>query len=90
MYSAVKLDGRPLYEYARQGQTVERKSRQISVYRAMNWTTVGLNGHLQATVTISCSKGTYIRTLADDLGQTLGYGAHAASLTRLQCGPFSA
>ena len=88
MYSAVKLDGRPLYEYARRGQTVERKSRQISVYRA-ELDSVGLNGRLHATVTISCSKGTYIRTLAEDLGQTLGYGAHAASLTRLQCGPFS-
>lgn len=87
MYSAVKLDGRPLYEYARRGQTVERKSRQISVYRA-ELDEVGLNGCLHATVTVSCSKGTYIRTLAEDLGQTLGYGAHAASLTRLQCGPF--
>jgi tRNA pseudouridine55 synthase len=88
MYSAVKLDGRPLYEYARRGQAVERKSRQISVYRS-ELDDVGLNGCLHASVTISCSKGTYIRTLAEDLGQALGYGAHAASLTRLQCGPFS-
>jgi tRNA pseudouridine55 synthase len=88
MYSAVKVEGRPLYEYARRGQEIERKTRRIMVYRAAV-EQITLDGELRAQLTISCSKGTYIRTLADDLGKKLGYGAHADSLTRLQCGPFS-
>ncbi len=87
MYSAVKIDGRPLYEYARRGQTIERKSRLIRIDRALV-TSVSLDGVFKASIVIGCSKGTYIRTIADDLGRELGFGAHAASLTRLQCGPF--
>ena len=87
MYSAVKIEGRPLYEYARKGQEIEREARTIQVYAA-TVDDVALAGHLRASLTIRCSKGTYIRTLADDLGRQLGFGAHAESLTRLQCGPF--
>lgn len=89
MFSAVKVDGRKLYEYARQGCEVERKERPIRIDRAVV-EAVGLaDGILQATILIGCSKGTYIRTIADELGKQLGFGAHAASLTRLKCGPFS-
>jgi len=88
MYSAVKVDGRPLYVYARKGQDIERKGRPIRIYAA-GIDQITLEGHLKANLTIRCSKGTYIRTLADDLGRELGYGAHAERLTRLQCGPFS-
>jgi tRNA pseudouridine55 synthase len=87
MYSAVKVDGRPLYEYARRGREIERKSRPIRIGQAVV-ESVQMDDILKATLLISCSKGTYIRTLADDLGKVLGFGAHAASLTRLKCGPF--
>lgn len=89
MYSAVKVDGRPLYEYARRGQEVERKSRLIRVYSAETESISLEGGQLRASLVISCSKGTYIRTLADDLGRELGFGAHADTLIRLRCGPFS-
>jgi len=88
MYSAVKIDGRKLYEYARKGQTVERKARQIRIYSADLEEVELTDGILRAKIRIECSKGTYIRTIADDLGSRLGFGAHAQSLTRLRCGPF--
>lgn len=87
MYSAVKKDGRPLYAYARAGQTVERQSRTIEIRNA-ELVSVELDNHLQAVVDIECSKGTYIRTLADTIGRELGYFAHATELIRLRCGPF--
>lgn len=87
MYSAVKVDGRPLYAYARKGEVIERKSRLIRIYSAA-LEEIRLAGQLQAVLRIHCSKGTYIRSLADDLGRALGFGAHAESLTRLACGPF--
>lgn len=88
MYSAIKKDGRPLYSYARAGQSVERKSRTIQIRRA-ELISVELQDQLQAVVEIECSKGTYIRTLADTIGRDLGYFAHAAELERLRVGPFS-
>ena len=88
MYSAVKIDGRKLYEYARKGQSVERKARPISIYSATVEDVFLDNGVFRAILQISCSKGTYIRTIADELGKTLQFGAHAHSLTRLRCGPF--
>lgn len=87
MYSALKVEGKPLYAYARKGETLERKSRAIRIDEAV-LESIDLDDILIATLRIRCSKGTYIRTLADDLGRTLGYGAYAFSLTRLSCGPF--
>ncbi len=88
MYSAVKVDGRPLYQYARQGIEVQRAARLIHVYRAEIAAIEWRDGHLEATIDIDCSKGTYIRTLCQDLGEATGLGAHAAELTRTACGPF--
>lgn len=88
MYSAVKIDGRPLYEYARKGQEIARKARPVRIDEAVV-EQVGLDqGVLRATLRVACSKGTYMRTLADDLGHRTGLFAHASSLTRLRCGPF--
>ncbi len=92
MYSAVKVAGRPLYAYARKGETIERKSRQIEVYEAdleaVGLETADQTETLTATLLIRCTKGTYIRSLVDDLGRQLGFGAYADRLTRLACGPF--
>jgi tRNA pseudouridine55 synthase len=84
MYSAVKHGGRPLYELARAGIEVERKSRPAQVYRLelKYWRPP------VATVEVECGKGTYIRSLAHDLGQLLGCGAHLKGLVRLKYGCF--
>ena len=84
MYSAVKYEGRPLYKLARAGITVERKSRPVRIHRLelVEWRPP------VATVEVVCGKGTYIRTLAHDLGQKLGCGANLKSLVRLRCGIF--
>lgn len=87
MYSAIKMNGRPLYEYARKGIDVERKRRTIHVYEA-NLIKASADGEFRATIDIHCSKGTYIRTLCTDLGKTLSFGAYAESLVRTACGPF--
>ncbi|EFL91841.1 tRNA pseudouridine synthase [Candidatus Regiella insecticola LSR1] len=80
MYSALKYQGRPLYDYARQGIEVEREKRAISIFdlQFIRW-----QGH-DLELQIHCSKGTYIRTLIDDLGELLGCGAHVSQLRRLQ------
>ncbi len=84
MYSAVKHGGKPLYELARSGIKVERKSRLTWVYHLelIDWQPP------VATIEVECGKGTYIRSLAHDLGQLLGCGANLKSLTRLRCGFF--
>jgi len=84
MYSAIKHQGTPLYRLARRGETVERRPRQVMIHAAdlLEWNAP----HLE--VRIRCSKGTYIRSLAHDLGQQLGCGAHLTSLTRLAVGRF--
>ncbi len=84
MYSAVKYHGQPLYKLARAGITVERKSRTAIIHRLelISWRKP------VATVEVECSKGTYIRSLANDLGQALGCGAHLKSLIRTRCGLF--
>lgn len=84
MYSAVKVGGKALYAYARAGKAVERKPRQITVYEAEP---LGWSGE-EYRFRIVCSKGTYIRTLCHDLGQTLGCGGAMSSLRRLRAGPF--
>jgi len=80
MYSALKYQGRPLYEYARQGIEVPREARSITVYELKF---IGLTDN-QLELEIHCSKGTYIRTIVDDLGEILGCGAHVICLRRLQ------
>ncbi len=80
MHSALKVEGRPLYAYAREGVTLERKARRITVYAA-RLESCDLSQQ-QATVWISCSKGTYIRSLAQTLGERLGCGAHLSGLRR--------
>jgi len=82
MYSALKRDGKPLYEYARAGIEVERKPRQIKIRRLTltDWTAD------QVSLNVTCSKGTYIRTLAEDIGERLGCGAHLIALRRIATG----
>ena len=84
MYSAVKYQGRPLYQLARAGIEIKRKSRPVIVY-SLNLT--GWQSPV-ATVEVVCGKGTYIRSLAQDLGNALGCGANLNSLSRLRCGIF--
>ena len=86
MYSALKYQGQPLYRYARQGIEVPREARPISIYR---FELLDLRKD-SADFIVHCSKGTYIRTLIDDLGEALGCGAHVSKLHRTQVGPFSA
>ena len=84
MYSAVKYQGQPLYKLAREGIEIERKSRSISIHRLelLSWQPPII------TLEIECSKGTYIRSLANDLGQSLGCGGHLTNLVRTRCGFF--
>lgn len=86
MYSALKYQGQPLYRYARQGIEVPREARPISIFR---FELLAFSGDT-ADFIVHCSKGTYIRTLIDDLGELLGCGAHVAKLHRTQVGPFVA
>jgi tRNA pseudouridine 55 synthase len=85
MYSALKRDGRPLYSYARAGQTVERAARKLTIHEL---DLVAFEAPDRARLRIRCSKGTYIRSLAADLGQRLGVGAHLVELRRTASGPF--
>ncbi len=85
MHSALKVNGVPLYKMARKGQTIEREARLITVYSIE---LTALEGD-ELELEIACSKGTYIRTIADDLGQALGCGAHIIALRRTQAGAFT-
>ncbi|WP_249975239.1 tRNA pseudouridine(55) synthase TruB [Vreelandella olivaria] len=85
MYSALKHQGKKLYELARAGKQVERAARRVTVYDARLLAFEGTAFELE----VSCSKGTYIRTLAEDIGHALGCGAHISQLRRLKTGPFS-
>ncbi|WP_297728184.1 tRNA pseudouridine(55) synthase TruB [Limnohabitans sp. Rim8] len=90
MHSALKIDGKALYEYARQGITVEREVRQIVIY-SLTLIEIQLTGHAPSlTLKVHCSKGTYIRTLGEDIGEALGCGAHLSALRRVNTGPFGA
>lgn len=86
MFSALKYQGQPLYKYARQGIEVPREARPISIYRFELLSRTAQT----ADFIVHCSKGTYIRTLIDDLGELLGCGAHVSHLHRVQVGPFQA
>ncbi|MCP1315521.1 MULTISPECIES: tRNA pseudouridine(55) synthase TruB [unclassified Halomonas] len=84
MYSALKHQGKKLYELAREGKVVERKARRVCIFDARLIAFEGTAFELE----VSCSKGTYIRTLAEDIGAALGCGAHISALRRLKTGPF--
>jgi tRNA pseudouridine55 synthase len=85
MYSALHRDGRRLYELAREGRTVEREARQVTVHSI---TLEGLNLP-ELTIRIRCGKGTYVRTLSADLGALLGCGGALAALIRTRVGPYT-
>ncbi|PLZ04415.1 tRNA pseudouridine(55) synthase TruB [Burkholderia sp. WAC0059] len=82
MYSALKRDGKPLYEYARAGLVVEREGRAVTIH-ALDLLACALP---DVTFRVTCSKGTYIRTLAEDIGEALGCGAHLVALRRTGVG----
>lgn len=85
MVSAKKINGVPLYKLARKGQEVERKPAYVHVYRFRleEWAPP------RASFEVECTKGTYVRTLAHDVGKAVGVGAHLSALCRLKAGPFS-
>ncbi|MDH0868116.1 tRNA pseudouridine(55) synthase TruB [Mitsuaria sp. GD03876] len=87
MYSALKHQGRALYELAREGVTVERQPRNVTIHALdiVDWQP----SELLLVIDVRCSKGTYIRTLAEDIGARLGCGAHLAGLRRTASGPVS-
>lgn len=87
MFSAIRKNGKHLYEYARAGEIVERTARKVHISRLelIEWQP-GEYPHV--IMDVECSKGTYIRTLCQDIGEALGCGAHMASLLRLRSGPF--
>ncbi|WP_420996684.1 tRNA pseudouridine(55) synthase TruB [Cupriavidus sp. 30B13] len=85
MHSALKKDGKPLYEYARAGQTVERAARRVTIHE-IALLDCGLPQAPAFTMRVTCSKGTYIRTLAEDIGEALGCGAHLTGLRRTAVG----
>jgi tRNA pseudouridine55 synthase len=86
IYSALKRDGRPLYAYARAGETVEIEPRAVTIHALA---LVAWGGPGAVALRLRCSKGTYVRSLAFDLGRTLGVGAHVTALRRTRSGPFA-
>lgn len=84
MYSAIKMNGKKLYELAREGESVERQFRAVTIYTL----TVESFENPYLTLLVECGSGTYIRSLAHDLGQTLGVGGHLCGLVRTQSGDF--
>ncbi len=84
MYSALKRDGKPLYEYAREGVVLEREARDVVIHSLER----GPLEDNQFEIEVVCSKGTYIRTLAEDIGEALGCGAHLIALRRTRIGIF--
>lgn len=87
MFSAVRVGGKRLYELARQGEEIERRPRKVNLY-SIELLAYDEEAH-RLTIRVRCSKGTYIRSIAYELGEALGVGAHLAGLRRLGSGPFS-
>ncbi|RLB73640.1 MAG: tRNA pseudouridine(55) synthase TruB [Deltaproteobacteria bacterium] len=85
MFSALKKDGVPLYKLAREGKSVPRELRQVTISRLE----IIEFGSESVTIEVDCSKGTYIRTLVNDIGEQFGCGAHLTALRRLKSGEFS-
>lgn len=88
MYSAIKQDGQPLYKLAREGREVERKARRVTVHR-LELIAFRPGRRAEVDVELACSKGTYVRSIAEDLGAALGCGAHVSALRRTKAGPFT-
>ena len=88
MYSALKKDGKALYEYARAGIEVEREPRQIVIRELSLRLLPPKDEQIELELQVLCSKGTYVRTLAEDIGRALGCGAHLSALRRTQTGEF--
>ena len=93
MHSALKRDGRPLYEYARAGQSVERAPRRVTIHaievlsvQDQPGVPTGEPGSVRVSLRVACSKGTYVRTLAEDIGRRLGCGAFLSGLRRERVG----
>lgn len=89
MHSALKQNGKPLYEYARSGLVLDRPPRLVTIHALELTLTQDDQGYPALQIAVSCSKGTYVRTLAEDLGEALGCGAHLRALRRLKTGPFA-
>jgi tRNA pseudouridine55 synthase len=88
MHSALKKDGKALYEYAREGETVERAARNVVIYD-LDLLDMQLQGDVPfLRLRVRCSKGTYIRTLGEDIAEALGCGGHLSALRRVVTGPF--
>ena len=85
MHSAIKVNGQPLYKLAHQGKEIAREPRRITIH---SLDLISLEGD-ELELDVHCSKGTYIRTLAEDIGRELGCGAHLSALRRTAAGPFS-
>ena len=92
MYSAIKHNGERLYKLARKGIEVERKARQVTIYDidfiSLQWQQQGDQQRLILELEVHCSKGTYVRTLVEDIAKKLNCGAHITSLRRLSVGPY--
>lgn len=89
MHSALKKDGKALYEYARAGLVVEREAREVTIH-ALNMALAQVDQARPAiNMIVKCSKGTYIRTLGEDVGEALGCGAHLSALRRIETGGFT-
>jgi tRNA pseudouridine55 synthase len=88
LYSAVKYKGKPLYHWTRLGEEVPRKVRTALIY-SIQVSAFDLKREPQLIFNVECSRGTYIRTLAADLGKKIGCGAHLSGLTRLAVGPYT-
>ena len=90
MYSALKKDGKALYDYARAGIEVEREARHIVIHSLALEEIETENHHRRLKISVTCSKGTYIRTLGEDIAIALGTCGHLSALRRIQTGPFAA
>jgi tRNA pseudouridine55 synthase len=88
MHSALKKDGQALYEYARAGIEVERAAREVTIYELNMSLDIGDIAQPAIKMIVKCSKGTYIRTLGEDVGEALGCGAHLSALRRVGTGGF--
>jgi tRNA pseudouridine55 synthase len=87
MFSAIKQDGKPLYKLAREGREVERKARRV-VIKQLQLRAFRPGDQAEVDIYLECSKGTYVRSIAEDLGKALGCGAHVSVLRRTRAGPF--
>jgi tRNA pseudouridine55 synthase len=88
MYSAIKQNGQPLYKLARQGVEVERKARPVQI-KCLEVRDFRPGERAEVDIYLECSKGTYVRSLAEDLGRAMGCGAHVSALRRTRAGPFT-